>query len=174
MKTLTLLFALLVFCLPVFCQVPGGNIAATESELPTQVILGGVAYNQYSDQQVNLWGSYAKRVSGPLYSFSSYDVTATDLYGPDGKMKLPTLNYSARTGVAIHLADFGAFSTYLLGDAGIAASSMTTAGAFSGGGFGAYRFRSGWGIVGALRIMRSAAFGTRYVPELGIAYGVKR
>jgi hypothetical protein len=148
-------------------------LAAQEPDLPNHAVMGGLAYNQYSEAPIQTWASYAKRLTGPLYSFSSYDITATDYWDAEGKLKFPTLQYAARSGVAVHIRDFGRMSAFLLGDAGIAASSQSAGLSYSGGGFASYRLKDGWGIVGAMRITRDPAGGTRYVPEIGIAYGVK-
>jgi hypothetical protein len=146
---------------------------SADPQLPSQFVSAGTAYNQASTPQIQGWGSYAHQISGPLYSYSTYDVTALPGTPVPGKPVLPTLQYSARTGVAVHVTNFGRLSLWGLGDAGVAATGETVVGSFSGGGFGAVQFGKGWAAMLVMRIVRNAVSGTQYVPEIGIGYGVR-
>lgn len=166
-------FTGIMLCL-VILTISTAPALAAEDSLPNQVIGGGFAYDQYVDKTpMQFWCIYAKRISGPLYSFSSFDVSGLNSYDALGNLVLPTLQYSPRTGVAIHVTDFGNITVFLLGEAGIAASAVATTSAFGAGGLAAYRFKNGWGAIAAVRILKDAAGGRRYVPEFGICYGVK-
>lgn len=147
-----------------------------QDELPDQAIAVGVGINQYSTPQIQGWGTYAHKIAGPLYVLSTYDVTAIPNTQDQLLGVLPQLQFSFRPGIAIPFKNFGRLSLWGLGEAGLATTGSTTGGSFGAGGFALWRFqstrKSGWAVLCIMRVVKNNITGVRYIPEVGIAYGV--
>lgn len=145
------------------------GLFAQDDDLPNAFVAGGAAYNESASPNVLGWGTFAKRIAGPVFSFTTYDITP--IMKDSG---LPTLQYAARTGIAVRMYQFGeSLSVFGLGDAGISTTGQAVNGSFSGGGFGAIRLGKGWHTLLILRIIHDPVVGTRYIPEAGVGLEIK-
>jgi hypothetical protein len=88
------------------------------------VVAAGVGYNQDASPQLFGWASYAKHLSGPLYSYSGYDVTPIpgQTVMVAGK-QIPKIKYTSFTGLTVRTAVIGNLSFWALGTGGIAATA---------------------------------------------------
>jgi hypothetical protein len=155
MKTTILLLAA---ALAAFAQTP----------LPSNWIGVGVALNQQASPQINGWASYAALLSrsGGVYSFSSYDVTPIKQAGKY------TIQTSTRSGFALMIRTLGPITVLGLADAGIAASSLATTAAYSGGGIALWKLGStAWTMeIAARRIKAGSGITTVYEAGFGRSF----
>ena len=132
----------------------------------TNWIGAGAGYNSAASPSVNGWASYATLLSKTqlLYSFSSYDVVPLKV---NGKYTIQT---STRTGFALVVRNIGPITVLGLGDAGIAASSVKTGSAFSGGGIAVWRLgKTLWTLEAAVRRLQTSL--PQSVYEIGFGRG---
>ena len=159
MKTM-LLITLMLFPVGLFAQDDG---------LPNTFVAAGVAYNKEATPNVQGWGSFAKKLTGPVYSFSTYDITNIPK-----TLDFSTIQYSVRTGVAVRVFEINdRISIWGVGDAGISATGEAVNGSFSGGGFGTVKIKESFGALFIIRAIHDPVAGTRYVPEVGFGFGIK-
>jgi hypothetical protein len=122
--------------------------------LPQNWIGAGMAFNQSASPQINGWASYATLLSrsGQVYSFSTYDVTPIKVAGKY------TVQTSTRTGFALVVRTLGPITILGMADAGVAASSLTTGSAFSGGGIGVWKLgKTQWTIEAGARLLKTTS-----------------
>ena len=142
---------------------------AMAQDLPEQFAAAGVAVESGN---VTGWGTYAKKITGPVYSLTTYDITRADTLAPIGLNTLTQLKSQARTGLAVYVKDFGPFRVFGLADAGVAADAQTAGGSFSGGAMVAYQIKdSGWGIVVPIRVLKNSGGETTLIYEIGFGWG---
>jgi hypothetical protein len=137
--------------------------AFAQTPLPSNWIGAGIALSQETSPQINGWASYAALVSrsGGIYSFSSYDVMPVT---QGGKFTIQT---STRSGFALVIRTLGPITILGFGDGGIAASSLATTGAYSGGGIAVWKLGStAWTMEVAARRIKTGA-GPATVCETG-------
>jgi len=141
--------AALVFFISTAARAQGTGTRAP-ANLPAHWIGAGGGYSSAASPRATGWVSLAILVSQPsqIYSYSSYDLVPV-------KGHVPMV--SARTGAATVLRRLG--NLYVLGmaTAGAAQTSTATTGAFSGGGIGVYRFRSGFTLELAGRVIKAGS-----------------
>jgi hypothetical protein len=155
MRIATICTLLMCLCLAASCFA--------QDALPNNWVGAGVGFTSGAHPPVAGWASYAVKISdkGPLYSFSSYDITPSTT-------KPYTLQISTRTGFATVLRQWGPMNVIGFGDAGVATAVGATTGAFSGGGAAIWRIgKTAWTIEGCVRILKTAINGNNKVYEFG-------
>ncbi len=103
-----------------------------------------------------------------IYSISEVDFT---LVTGTGK-KIPSIQTSARTGVAVWLRAFGPVNLYTMADGGAATTGANSSGALAGGGMITWPTR--WpGVLGTagVRVIKTALSSSQAVVEIGIVWG---
>ena len=134
----------------------------------------GAAWNQMASPQINGWASYAHLLTakGPVYSFTSWDVTSAK--SPDHKFTPQT---STRTGLATVIRKIGPVTVIGLVDGGMAAASSNVSGAFSGGGVGIITLgKSSWNIVVGAKFLTTPLGGKQAAYQFGFgkSYGASK
>lgn len=140
---------------------------------PVRMISGGFSYNQYAANgslPIEVWGSISQQLAGPLYTFTSFGVTGTPVPSPDGSFKMPTLQFTPRTGALLHTYNFGRLSTFLIGDIGVASTASWTARSMTAGGGGSFKIKDNWSIPVIFRAVNTAGQPNQYVVEIGVSF----
>lgn len=131
----------------------------------------GASYNSFARPNVAGWLAWATKVTdtGPLYSFSIWDITSS-------KTKPYTAQTTLTTGIAPLVRKYGPISVYAVVTGGVTTSAMESGtsllGAVSGGGVGIWKLgKTNWDLVLGVRAIHSAVLGTQEVYEFGVGRG---
>jgi hypothetical protein len=134
-----------------------------------QGITFGMAYANEGTPQLMGCGTYDQSISGPLFSYSGYNILPIW----QGNSKLPQLQFTAFTGLALRVATMGKLQLFVQGAGGLASTGDVTTGAANYGGFGHIAIGRGWGLIVGGEGNYSPISGTNATLRLGVRYGVK-
>lgn len=132
MKTVITTASLLVlFSLAACAQAIGNDTGYTT---PDQVITGGAFFDQAASPQIQGLVSYAKHVSGSIYSYNSVRLTSIQIQKVAGQ-KLPNVQVQSQTetGVCTYAAPVLGFAVSGCVSAGMAAAAGQSAGPSASG-----------------------------------------
>ena len=138
---------------------------------PDQFAGAGMSFNQYAAPQINGLLVYAKRIVGadyPTYSFSAVNILSATRV----PFKLMT---TTETGIAQSVGQFGPFSVYGVGTAGLSTAGETggtgTGYVLTGGGLALAPIRGGWRAGPYLRIIKSSLTDRQWAVGLMLGWG---
>jgi hypothetical protein len=129
----------------------------------------GLAWNQNASPQLQGWGTYDRRISGKIFSYSGYDVMP--LASEEGKV--PGLKFNAFTGIALQVTKLDKLTLWIQGAGGVATTGEVTTGQGNFGGFGHIAFNENWGLILGGQGSYSPIQGTDAILRIGLRYGVK-
>ena len=162
MKRLILTLVLILAMTPV-------ALGQTAPNDPPKFVAAGLGFFESANPQIQGFGAVAIPVSDKVLSFTDYDVAALPGEKVAGKWTMPKIQYTMKTGFAIHIYTLHkGVNLYGLGGAGIAANGQNIVGAFSGGGFIDFALGKGWGAMLVLEVNRNSNTGNDFVPRIGI------
>lgn len=119
---IAILFGLV--CAPYAVAQAGNAGGATPAFQPSYYVGSGVSFDYYGGSGFAANTEFAAKVTGPVYSYTTIEMTRTQA--------------TLRTGAGYLFFQQGNWSLLGLGDAGLATGSGPTLGSFSGGGYVAY------------------------------------
>jgi hypothetical protein len=117
------------------------------------------------------WGTFDKRISGPLWSYNGTDIQPY-LDKATGKNVL-RFKLQAFTGLAYMLHDFGRFSLWTSAAGGVASTGDTTTGLAKYSGFAHIPIRGAWGLIVGGEGSYSPLSGSDGIFRVGLRIGMK-
>jgi hypothetical protein len=158
-----------VFLCLLVCSLPCFSQTSTPPDLEGKFAAVGLGLFQSATPQLQGFGLLALPVGSRVLSYTDYDVAAIPGAPVPGRIILPRLQFSMRTGFAVRIYQLSPrISLYGLGGAGMAATGDNVVGSFGGGGFIDIAIGKGWGALIILEASRNAVTGTEFIPRVGI------
>jgi hypothetical protein len=143
------------------------TFAQTPVDKP-KFVFAGLAFFQSANPQLQGFGGITLPISEKIISYTDWDVAATPGDKIPGRVTIPKLQYSMRTGIAYHMYEIRkGLNLYGLGDLGMATNGDNVVGSFAGGGFVDVALGKGWGCVFVIQVERNAITGTDVIPRFG-------